>query len=380
MDFKGWRTWACISLVAAASVSAVMPVAANTADKSPNVERVASFSYKKTRGAFYNGTDIDFDRKYAYGAQLGRFGGIHIFDVSGAKPREISFIPCPGTQNDVAVIQPGLIALGYHESQCGRERRGVQLLDVKNPRRPKFLGSVAVPGDGTHTLTTYPGKPIIYSSPGGPGGEDAETIIDVSDPRNPKIAGTFDPGSQVGCHDVSFHFERNQKLAFCAGVNATQIWDVADPLEPRIISQIVNPMIFLHHSAGATPDGKYLVVGDEGVGACTGASKPTGALFVYDITRPEFPLLVSYFGLHRDDALICTAHNFNFVPNSRTLVSSWYRGGMNVIDLSDPAQPRELAHYRSDTTDYWSAYWYQGRVYANGLTGLDVFEVQGLDP
>ncbi len=356
------------------------PVGAKSADKSANVQRIAVFSYKKSKGAFYSGTDLDFDGKYSYGAQLGRFGGIHIFDVSGARPRRVSFIPCPGTQNDVAVIQPGLIALGYHESQCGRERRGVQLLDVKNPRQPKFLGSVAVPGDGTHTLTTYPGKPIIYSSPGGPGGEDAETIIDVSDPRKPEIAGTFDPGPQVGCHDVSFYLARKQKLAFCAGVNATQIWDVSDSFQPRILSRIVNPMIFLHHSVAATPDGKYLVIGDEGVGACTAASKPTGALFVYDISEPASPLLVSYFGLPREDPLICTAHNFNFVADSRTLVSSWYRGGMNVIDLTDPAQPKELAHYRSDTTDYWSAYWYRGRVYASGLTGLDVFEVQGLEP
>lgn len=366
-----------LGFVVLAWVTIAVPAIAQSVDKSANVQRVATFPYKETNSTF-NGTDIDFRGRYAYGAQMGRFGGIHVFDVSGASPRDVSFIPCPGTQNDVAVVGEGLIALGYHESHCGRERSGVQLLNLENPRRPKLLGGLAVPADGTHTLTVYPGTSIIYLSPGGPGGGDDETIIDASDPRRPKIAGTFDPGPQVGCHDVSFHFRGKQKLGFCAGGNATQVWDASDPFEPRIISQIVNPMIFFHHSVAATPDGKYLVIGDEGIGGCTAASTPTGALFVYDISEPASPLLVSYFGLHRDDALICTAHNFNFVPNSRTLVSSWYAGGMNVIDLSDPAQPRELAHYRSDTSNYWSAYWYRNRIYANGLTGLDVFEVQGL--
>lgn len=356
------------------------PATTSDTDKSANVERVATFRYPKPPNAFYSGTDIDFQGNYAYGAQLGGSGGLHVFDVSGDRPREVSFIRCPGTQNDVAVVTAGIVALGYHESHCGRERRGIQLLNFKDPSEPRLLGSVAVPGDGTHTLTTYPGKPIIYSSPGGPGGEDSETIIDVSDPHRPRIAATFDPGPQVGCHDVSFRLSRQQKLGFCAGGNATQIWDVSDPLRPRVLSQIVNPLIFFHHSVAATPDGKYLVVGDEGIGACTGVSTPTGALFVYDISQPPLPVLVSYFGLHRDDPLICTAHNFNFIPGTRLLVSSWYGGGMNIIDLTDPAQPSEIAHYRSDASDYWSAYWYRNRIYASGLTGLDVFEVQGLNP
>lgn len=364
-----------LAVIAASGASA----SANSADKSRNVELIESFRYKKTPNAFYNGTDIDFHGKYAYGAQLGPFGGIHVFDVSGDTLREVSFIPCPGTQNDVAVVRAGIVALGYHESQCGRERRGIQLLDLSDPREPRLLGSVAVPGDGTHTLTLYPGKPIIYSSPGGPGGEDSETIIDVSDPQKPKIAATFDPGSNIGCHDVSFHFRGKQKLGFCAGGNATQIWDVSNPLKPRIIGQVVNPSIFFHHSVAATPDGRYLVIGDEGIGACTGTSTPTGAIFIYDITQPELPVPVSYFGLHREEPLICTAHNFNFIPGSRILVSSWYRGGMNMIDLTDPARPTEIAHYRAEETDYWSAYWYRNRVYASGLEGLDVFEVQGLN-
>jgi hypothetical protein len=49
-----------------------------------------------------------------------------------------------------------------------------------------------------------------------------------------------------------------------------------------------------------------------------------------------------------------TAHNFDFVGDR--LYTAWYRGGVRVHDVSDPASPEELAHWRdSATTDFWTA-------------------------
>ncbi|MGH2805831.1 MAG: LVIVD repeat-containing protein [Actinomycetota bacterium] len=368
-------------LVAAACVQAQASALTRFAhaDKSINVSVVARFPYKGGDG-FWAGSDLDFSGRFAYGGHLGGGGGVHIYDVRG-EPREVGFIACPGTQNDVAVVRPGLLALGFHTSRCARKKAGIQLIDVRNPRRPKLLGAVGIPG-GTHTLTVYPGRALIYSSPGGEG--DPETIIDARDPRNPKVVGRFDPGPTVGCHDVAFHFEGDNKLGFCAGENATQVWDVSKPATPKVLSQITNPLIYFHHSVAATSDGNYLVVGDEALGTAGGicnmsANHPTGAVWVYDISDPQTPALVSFYGLQREDpALLCTAHNYNFIPGTRYLVAGWYLGGMNVLDLSDPANPVEVAHFRTDDSDYWSAYWYDGRIYASGGAGLDVLEVRGL--
>jgi hypothetical protein len=106
----------------------------------------------------------------------------------------------------------------------------------------------------------------------------------------------------------------------------------------------------------------------------------------------EAPLLIGHFGPQRgtqpagssnvDRNTWCSAHLFNFVPGTYTLVSSWYVGGMNVIDFSNPSSPQEIAHYMGtgdDLTNYWSAYWYDGRIWANDrVKGLDVFTVKGL--
>jgi hypothetical protein len=209
-----------------------------------------------------------------------------------------------------------------------------------------------------------------------------EAIVDVSNPLAPKVISTFETG--IGCHDVSFFVDKERALGFCSGLGATEIWDVSDPRAPLTIGVIVNPMFNFHHSNAVTSDGKYLAVGTEtGGNDCVGG--PTGAIYLYDITVPNAPVMLSYFGAPRGPDPIfvtgspadCAPHLFNFVPGKRILVSGNYWGGMSVVDFGPPV-PEELAHYRTDTTDYWAAYWYGGRVYANGYSGLDVFEVRGL--
>lgn len=364
---------------------------AREADASDNVKLIANFPYEnKDKGFFDGGTDIAFSGKYVYAMQQGVNGGVHIFDASGAAPKKIGFFACPGEQNDVAVVKPGLIALGYHSSQCGGPGAGVKLIDVKNPKSPKLLGSVETPG-GTHTLTTYPGKPIIYASPGGlANGGGTEQIIDVSNPSKPEIAATFDPNGPIGCHEVEFFISKDKQIAGCAGAGEAQLWDVSDPLAPSTISHIPVPAQF-PHSFAFTSDGKYVVIGDEAIAGNDCSGGPTGALWVYDISLPT-PALVGWWGPQRGQLPAgssnynrntwCSAHLFNFIPGTYTLVASWYSGGMSVIDFTNPTLPTELAYYMGtgdDVTNYWSAYWYDGRIWANDrVKGLDVFTVKGL--
>jgi len=68
------------------------------------------------------------------------------------------------------------------------------------------------------------------------------------------------------------------------------------------------------------------------------------------------------------------------------VVSAWYSGGLSAVDFTDPAAPREIAHYQPDLDDearrahYWSAYWYRDRVFATSdfestRRSLDVFAI-----
>lgn len=350
-------------------------------DKSDNVKFVKNFAYE-------GGSDIAFEGKYAYFGQLGDQGGIRVIDGSGKIPREVAFIQCPGNQNDVAMVKPGLLALGYHSGQCAaRPGAGVRLIDVRNPKRPIFLSDVLLPG-GTHTLTMYPDSEIIYASPGGlANGGGVEQILDASNPKKLTVAATFRPPNPAGCHDITFGkaADGDRMLGFCAGGGEVSIWDVSDPLAPSVIAHGFTPSFF-PHAAMPTPDGEYLVMTDEAfvLHDCLGG--PTGSVWVFDIRIPEVPALVGHWGPQRGDQAVggevgpwCTAHNLNFVADTRQAVVSWYTGGTSVVDFSNPTLPVEVAYFRAEESNSWSSYWYDGRIWVNDLgRGIDVLEVKGL--
>jgi hypothetical protein len=161
-----------------------------------------------------------------------------------------------------------------------------------------------------------------------------------------------------------------------------------------VISRIVNPLITFNHSGITTDDNRYLVIGDEAFGAHDCAGGPTGALFMYDVSTPENPVPQGYFGLDRAKGGApastgrvnwCTAHLYNFIPGTMVMIVSWYSGGINVIDWSNPLAPREIGHFRTDgdyaageVTNYWSAYVHAGRIYANDrVRGFDALEFTG---
>jgi hypothetical protein len=372
-------------LVALLALSAAPVAGARTVDEAPvdktdNVELVTSIPYT-------GGSDIAFQGRWTYFGVLGDQGGVRILDSKGGTPKEVAFIECPGSQNDVAVVKPGLLALAYHSGTCGAQPgAGVRLIDVRNPKKPRFLSSVELPG-GSHTITVYPGTSILYSSPGGlRNGGSVEQIIDASDPKNMKVVATFKP-NELGCHDITFAraADGDHMLGFCAGGGEVTIWDVTKPLEPFVISHGFTPSFF-PHAAVPTPDGKHLVITDENFAAHDCASGATGAMWVFDITTPEMPLLVGHWGPKRGKNPVgtiasewCTAHNLNFVGKTDQAVVSWYTGGTSVVDFSNPLSPKEVAYFTPGDADVWSAYFHEGLIYVNDLArGIDVLKIKGL--
>lgn len=108
---------------------------------------------------------------------------------------------------------------------------------------------------------------------------------------------------------------------------------------------------------------------------------------------PANPVQKGYFSLPRQRGYACTAHNYNVVPveGRNILVSSWYTGGISIVDFTDPAVPREIGHhwhfgqYNDGATplllseewesEIWSSYWYNGTIYASDMSrGFDVFK------
>jgi hypothetical protein len=139
----------------------------------------------------------------------------------------------------------------------------------------------------------------------------------------------------------------------------------------------------------ASADGKILAINDENITAndCVEGETPTGAVWFYDISDLSNPQLISYHSPRRGANAVgsfeapwgtCTSHDFNWV-NNRTVVMPWYTGGFSVIDVKDPAAPKEVAFYQPEGGSMWSAHYYKGRIYTNDqLLGFGAFEVAGV--
>ncbi len=395
-------------------------------DRSQNMKIMSS----RPQTSFTN-SDVAFWGDKAY---VGNYGGFRVFDISSpANPKLLADVSCPGPQNDVAVWN-NLLILSVDAvmagPNCGDAQlpsvprptsgwEGVRVFDVSDPSNPQFVKSVytdcgshthnIIPDDANDRLLVYV---LSYALRGGP------TCGDTSDPNSPGTPGngqisivqvpyadpaaasvlktvpipvgqTFDdlvplglPATD-GCHDVQFFYELGLAAAACLSVG--QLWDISDPANPVILEEFDNDSIEIWHSATFTWDGEIVVFGDESVfGSCLDASQLNGRLWFYDTAAlqsgGETPL-GSFLIPRLQPGEYCSSHLFNVLPrNDRyVLASSWYGGGISVIDFTDPGNAFEVGYYDAQVptrSSAWAGYWYNGFIYSNDIPrGLDIFNL-----
>lgn len=389
-------------LGALAAAVALAPVAsARTAEveKSDNLKHIAQFKWD-------GGAELAREGRYVYasesngdsGAHRGakpKDGGVHIIDVK--KMKEVGFLHCPGTDNDVEAVRPGLIALAFSSNMCAPTAgAGFMLIDVRNPAKPRVLSSLNT--TKSHTFKPYPGGKYLYMAGGNLVGSASRrpVIVDVSNPLKPKIAAQ--PQLVMDCHDISFSFvEEDRKLGFCAGAVGTgevQIWDASDPLDPAVIGEIFNPMIQYSHYAVANHDGTILAIDDEAFAAheCVTGHSPTGRVWFYDITTPQAPIPIGSRQAPRGGGpgvgtytgwvpSWCLSHGLDWHPKKNDIAVTWFTGGVSVLHMEGPSVlPEEVAYFRADDSATYSALWHEeGYLFTNdSARGADVFKIKGL--
>jgi hypothetical protein len=185
------------------------------------------------------------------------------------------------------------------------------------------------------------------------------------------------PRSSWGLHDVTVA----DGVAYCAYWDAgTWLLDVADPSATRVLGQVGgHPLEELKEMSrtelayvNVEPPGNahYADVGDDGTVLAVGGESwdayvdddhggPSG-IDLYDVSDPADPELLSTIEptVPRDagfrGGVWTTAHNFELTGGR--LYSAWYQDGVKVHDVSDPANPEQLSHWRQpEETRFWTA-------------------------
>ncbi|MGN6110811.1 MAG: LVIVD repeat-containing protein [Kofleriaceae bacterium] len=269
------------------------------------------------------GYNVVVDGPHAY--VVGPFG-LDVIDVSQpATPRLVGHVN--GDFNDVKIIHGADQTVAY-ASAIYSER--TTIIDVTVPTSPVARG--LLPYSHSVFVQNLGGRPHLYLA----NYTDGVPIYDASTPLTPVLVGTPPvPGPSAGVHDlfaVGNRIYANHTTAGLVAFDAaggtgasTERGRVVTPYSHATwVGSIGGRAIVLHGDEGLTPEGGALLRVLDGDSA-----SPT---FLDEIARYESRPQVGI-------------HNFQLVGDK--VYIAYYQDGVRIVDLADPTQPREVAHYNT---------------------------------
>ena len=283
--------------------------------------------------------------------------GLYIYDITEQPIREVAYIAGAGGIWREAKTY-GEYAYVSSESQA------LQIVDLSTlPDTATLVTEISEPITTAHTI--YVRDHYLYAMGTAAGGA---VIMDLEpDPTAPRLAGVV---SRTYFHDA---FVRNDTL-IGAGINGigAEIWDIRDKANPVQMALISYPESGTHN-AELTTDGRYVVTSDE-----VGETRKT--MKVWDISDLDNITRVAEFTPSDLDII----HNVHLI--GRYAYVSWYTAGVRIIDMIDPANPREVAFYDTylDPSGGYNGVWEVYAHFASGKiiasdrqSGLWVFQISG---
>ncbi|RME50874.1 MAG: choice-of-anchor B family protein [Deltaproteobacteria bacterium] len=267
---------------------------------------------------------------YAYVAGGGSFTtefGFYVVDLSDPKaPRVVQAVRNIGLVLDVKVAD-NLLVTGQEDVE---ESGGIGIFDVRNPAAPVQRSAFRT-STFRSVHNVFVKDQLVYAA------EDEVTadlrIIDVHDPENPTEIGHFTPDPHTSyLHDVTVV----GNVAYASWLDdGFYILDVSDPAHPVELAHHNYPGSFTHN-AWPTQDGAYLLTTDE---IPPRNDTPGGFIRIWDIRDYGNIEQVATYASNPDAVV------HNVVVSGDYAYIAYYAEGLVVLDISDPTQPRRIAHY-----------------------------------
>ena len=364
------------------------------------------------------GSDLELAGDYAF---VGSYDeGMVVIDISRPRqPRRVGLFDCPGGQNDIQLspnAKWAVMAIETRSNECHPGNEGTVVLDISEPAHPRevaFIGRAELPyGSHNNTLDW----PYLYVDQYVNEYSQLE-IFSLRDPANPEKVGSIHYGGRDSHHDLQVeHLPNGKDYAYAASINFSDVVDVTNPRNPRLVQQVKDPQVTISHQAEANYDNSLLLVTDEYGGGlntevCGGTGDPAvsppgtlppavtdpaslGALHIYRLredgklagttgpngmTQPQKAGIFNIRYQPNTEPLAgCTIHVFWQARNRDRLTTAWYGRGTRVVDYSRPSDARQLGYFIPEGADTWSAKPHRGFIFTGDIVrGFDVLKYTG---
>ena len=171
------------------------------------MEPIGYSRLENRKGAFKMAIKKVNGRWYLYMGHLWHYGWSIVDVTDPREPKFLKTVPGPGntwtiqmTLHDnimVTALEKSSLAWGADPNKPNEE--GVLIWDISDPTNPRQLAHWKTGASGTHR-NSYPGGKYAYLSAAAPGfGSNILVILDISNPEHPKEAGRWwMPGQKSG--------------------------------------------------------------------------------------------------------------------------------------------------------------------------------------
>ncbi|MBU1652488.1 hypothetical protein KKA00_09720, partial [bacterium] len=289
---------------------------------------------------------LKIEGNYAYIAAC--HGGLQVIDISNPyNPLEVASVPSgSGYPTEDILLSNGIVFLATGN-------KSIQKIDITTPTTPVAMGAYLEAHETPRKLYLYADHIYVCTDKG------TMQIIDIEDARNPKIVGQL--GGWAGDLEGFDNF-----LYEACGDSGLKILDISSPDKP----EEVNRLGLLDKVNHISIIGKTAFVG-------AWKDSAMGMLYILDLTNPDAPSMISSLEfesapqdicVHDGYALVCLGYDgitilkirdlneperlkdlnhqaviVDVVLNGNFAYTTGWMGGMRVIDIIDPTNPRIIA-------------------------------------